>query len=995
MKQQILLVLACLMCALSGWAQEVVIDKIHYSLYDYNGNTEAYVCGSDEDIVEANILANVTIEGVEYAVTRIFERAFSGTYNLTSVVIPEGVRGLCEWHIFDGSSLAEISIPSTCVYINQDMNIFPRTLKRVTISESNPIYYTENNCIIDKENKMLIFMPNTEEFPSGIKVLGSLFIRGTFSELTIPNGVTTILGGAFNGASIGTLNIPSSVTNIERDAVIHGTSRINVDSNNPVYYDVDGLCIIEKARKMLIGILPTATEIPEEVEMLGDYSLYYANNIISWNKQYPYSPKYAPSGQKTLCVPAGSIPRYMYSGWCRIEDVALIGAITDGTSTFYLRTDDCPGFVPRFDIVSAKAGDEIELSVLLHADAPVIGFQFDLYLPDGITVTTDEDGFEDIYLSTARTTTRKHRITSQQQADGSWRILCYSGSNSTFEGNDGEVCTINLKIDDNLPENSYPIVFRNIATSYQGGDGNTYQSEWEQFKSFISLWPDPEPYAKKLGSGDATGDGSVNVTDITSIVSYIMGNNPSIFDFWQADVDLNEKIQVGDITGTVAIIMNGSTAPNGLRPRSTRRHASGEEANPTLEIIPFAIAPGEEKEIEVMLNNPNDSFCGLQFDVTLPEGIELMSDEIGYFVDLGSRTSTRKHTIEAKQQTNGSIRVLAYSNKNYTFSGEEGDVVILTVKAADNLSAGVYNLSMKNIVLSRPDVTQTELTDYEGSILSGALADNPVIKGDITAEAASTIASAVTGSVTHIDLTQAVKVAQDAEFTTANPNTLILTPASTQNTNKNVIAGDVCANLVLSDASAFASPKVFTASQVSFTTNVNTYKTLTLPFDASLPAGFTALNAATVSETSVILQGTSSINANSPVVIKGTGSLEVTASNATVSATNNANLVDGVLCGTYKDITAPVGSYVLQKHNGVIGFYLVEGLQPTIDAFRAYMNLSGNNIKVYNLSIDDDATGISLNPIEEEEAIYYNVAGQRMSKIQKGINIQRGKKVLY
>ena len=72
--------------------------------------------------------------------------------------------------------------------------------------------------------------------------------------------------------------------------------------------------------------------------------------------------------------------------------------------------------------------------MVLNADRPVVGFQFDLYLPDGVAVTTDDEGYEDIFLSTARTTTRKHELTAQQQADGSWRVLCYSNSNYSFEG---------------------------------------------------------------------------------------------------------------------------------------------------------------------------------------------------------------------------------------------------------------------------------------------------------------------------------------------------------------------------------------------------------------------------------------------------------------------------------------------------------------------------------------------------------------------------------
>ena len=265
----------------------------------------------------------------------------------------------------------------------------------------------------------------------------------------------------------------------------------------------------------------------------------------------------------------------------------------------------------------------------------------------------------------------------------------------------------------------------------------------------------------------------------------------------------------------------------------------------------------------------------------------------------------------------------------------------------------------------------------------------------VDAEAANIISAAVTKDVTHIDLTSATKVAADAAFTTANPNTLILAPAETQNTGKNVVAGDVCANLVLSDASAFAAPKAFTASQVSFSTNVNKYKTLTLPFNADVPEGFSASNATSVTGTTVNLESTSTINANSPVLIEGEGTLELKATNAVVNATGDAALTNGMLSGTFKSIPAPVGSYVLQKHSGLTGFYLVADVQPTVGAFRAHLNVTESGVKLYTFG--DEATGISLTPALSEKGTtyYYNVSGQRMSKMQRGINIVNGKKIIY
>lgn len=55
--------------------------------------------------------------------------------------------------------------------------------------------------------------------------------------------------------------------------------------------------------------------------------------------------------------------------------------------------------------------------------------------------------------------------------------------------------------------------------------------------------------------GDANNDGNVDVADITTIASYILGNNPPQFVFANADVDNDDYITVSDITAVAYIIL--------------------------------------------------------------------------------------------------------------------------------------------------------------------------------------------------------------------------------------------------------------------------------------------------------------------------------------------------------------------------------------------------------------------------------------------------------
>lgn len=959
--------------ALCTWAQTVVIDHVRYVVnsenisdyidgfaYDPNEAGNAFAAcwevdwnGERLDPTSISFLESVNIEGVDYTVTSI--SPWNWGVNLKSVFIPKTIR-------YDAPFWGSTNI------------------EQIVVDAENPWFDSRDNCngIIRTADNVLVRASNNFVGPSSVSVVE----YGAFGYCT-------------------TVNISKYITEFQPNSgdpggTLSNATSLNVDEENPRYYSPENsLCLIEKGTNKLISASPYATAIPEEVMSFGWFSLGAFQGTINYTNEYPALMVEDPEGRNcTLKVPEGLIPRYIYQGWGN-----YFKQITDGIHTYY-GSDRVQGdtfFAPHIgavDFTAEQAGEEVTFSVVLNADRPVTAFQFDLYLPEGMEMTFDEDEYENILLSTARTTERKHTLTSQQMPDGAWRVLCYSDKNNTFAGNEGEVCTIRVKTSADMANGGHPITLRNITTTFVGGEG-TGQVTRDQITTYVNFFTPESPLY-----GDANGDGTVNVTDITTIVSYILGNNPTKFAFGMADAYTDGVINVTDIAATVGIIMNESSpqpAPRRNARRNARMRADEETTTASLEVIPFAIAPGEEKEVEVVLNNPDDAFTGLQFDLALPEGISLVSDEDGYFVSLGSRTTSRKHTIEAQQRADGTIRVMAYSNRNSNFSGTEGDVVVLTLKADDNLAGGVYDLQLKDIILSLAnggDIDQQEPADYEGSILSGTLAENPVIKGDITAEAANVISAAVTKDVTHIDLTLAAKVADDAVFTTANPNTLILAAAGTQNTGKNVVAGDVCANLVLSDASAFAAPKTFTASQVSFSTNVNAYKTLTLPFNADVPEGFSASNATSVTGTTVNLESTSTINANSPVMIEGEGPLELKAANAVVKATGDAAFTNGMLSGTFKSIPAPVGSYVLQKHSGTTGFYLVADVQPTVGAFRAILNVPETGVKLY--TFDDEATGISLTPaLSEEGATYYNVSGQRMSRMQKGINIVNGKKILY
>jgi hypothetical protein len=102
---------------------------------------------------------------------------------------------------------------------------------------------------------------------------------------------------------------------------------------------------------------------------------------------------------------------------------------------------------------------------------------------------------------------------------------------------------------------------------------------------------------------------------------------------------------------------------------------------------------------------------------------------------------------------------------------------------------------------------------------------------------------------------------------------------------------------------------------------------------------------------------------------------------------------NNILKGTLEPIDA-AGLYVLAKPEGKeICFY--EAASGTIAAGKAYLELpAGTEIKGFKFG-DDDATAIeNVNVNDKLNGLIFNIAGQRLNKMQKGINIVNGKKVL-
>ena len=268
---------------------------------------------------------------------------------------------------------------------------------------------------------------------------------------------------------------------------------------------------------------------------------------------------------------------------------------------------------------------------------------------------------------------------------------------------------------------------------------------------------------------------------------------------------------------------------------------------------------------------------------------------------------------------------------------------------------------------------------------------------------AETVAALADATVTCIDATGVTGITTNSEagrtlLTSANPNCLFLgtTGDGKLANTQNVITSGTCANLVLTDGYPFKAPADFTATAASYSTTINAEAgagTLCLPFAAAIPGGVTAYTLTyTSGDKAAATPVETTIPANTPVLLNGSGAAEFTGSGAvSASATN----VQDALTGVFEATTVPENSYVLQKGASGLGFYKVESGDIVANPFRAYLTalLGARTIGITYGGVTN-INKVKAKKVGEKD-VYYNLNGQRVSNPTKGVFIKNGVKVSF
>ena len=195
-------------------------------------------------------------------------------------------------------------------------------------------------------------------------------------------------------------------------------------------------------------------------------------------------------------------------------------------------------------------------------------------------------------------------------------------------------------------------------------------------------------------------------------------------------------------------------------------------------------------------------------------------------------------------------------------------------------------------------------------------------------------------------------------------------------------------NVVISNLKLFTEPE----SSATLAVTAAKYGTFIAPFDVTLPEGVTAYTVTDGDQLTMTEVTNNTIPANTPVVVSSEEVVSETVKGYSLAIKDSYTME--ALTGTYVDIDAPNGSYILQNQNGKVGFYKVDTsvAQPKVRANRAYLSSSSNARSSFLFENSEVIDGINaVKALTEGEALIYDMNGMQQPRLKKGMNIIRTK----
>lgn len=533
--------------------------------------------------------------------SKIGNYAFDGCINMSYINMPDGILSIGEYAFNGDISLTRISIPGQTTSIGN--YAFQNCTGLTTLILSSSVRTIGNGILNGCTNIQEISLNSNNEYFS---TLNGVLYNATRTSLIIYPA----------GKSLQTFEIPDGVTEI-RNSGFFGT----------------------KALEYLF--------LPESLISIGTDAFKGCSNLIKLFAR-PTTPAVCANdcfeavskSNCTLYIPRGSYSDYwaapVWGEFLKIEesnDLSVGGNIAK------------PDYGFEFPETTLSRGKCTYLPVSMNNVDPVVAFNCDIVLPEGVKLYEDASG--QIVFKTSDRFPVSQMIDSRVQTNGDVRIICTSSSNEAFNGTDGILFYIPLFITDPNAnqESEYQLTVKNIEFTRKDQSGY-HAVESPNINVTLTV--------SEYSLGDANGDGRITGVDAVIAKGYFLGDNPANFIFKAADMNFDGKISSTD----VVLITDEFLSQNQSLMAKTNALF---DCHSYLNLVSTTKSSAG---ISFDVNLPDaNRFTAVQMDVTVPEGLNIKNIKV-------SNENCASHDVRYFRHNNGMTRLFIYSDNNDDFISE-------------------------------------------------------------------------------------------------------------------------------------------------------------------------------------------------------------------------------------------------------------------------------------------------------------------------------------
>jgi hypothetical protein len=355
--------------------------------------------------------------------------------------------------------------------------------------------------------------------------------------------------------------------------------------------------------------------------------------------------------------------------------------------------------------VETLKGRPVEVSIEMNNTYNIIAFQTDIYLSEGLDFTCDDEDGTFVFNGNSSRFTSSHTFSSARQSSGAVRIVVVSMSNKKIKGNSGELFTIPLQVRDGYT-GPFTVELKNTIIT----DDSKKDHRLLPTKATVTIRP--------WTPGDVNDDGIFTVADAALAIDITLGlpDDEGVRVDEAADINTDGEVTTSDIASIIGFVLGEDDASAKAPTRIIPDSDTATEFTDHMYINDVTVEPGETKTVEMGVINEK-TYIACQFDVYLPEGFEIATDDGDYIFDLDPSRKANNHSVSSAAQSSGAVRAVIVSMTNKAFKGNEGTLVSFPMIVPQDFS-GETTARVSKIIFTDDSKHDNYLPEVEFKITS-------------------------------------------------------------------------------------------------------------------------------------------------------------------------------------------------------------------------------------------------------------------------------------